>query len=59
MKTKIERPYDKNRKAAANALFDLAKEYEKVSYSTVYKKCFFSKRFNCWRFIGKAHDYSF
>ena len=59
MKTKNKRPYDKNRKAAAIALFDIAKRYEKISYSTVYKNCFFSKRFNCWKYIGKAHNYSY
>ena len=58
-KNKIKRPYDKNRQAAANELFKFVKTYEKVSYSTIYKKCYFSKSFNCWRYIGKAHDYSF
>ena len=58
-KNKIERPYEKNRKAAANELYNIATTYEKVAYSTIYKKCFFSKSLNCWRYIGKAHDYSF
>jgi len=58
-KTSIERPYEKNRKAAAQALYQLAKTYEKVSYPTVYSKCYFSKKFGCWKYIGKAHDYSF
>ena len=54
-----KRPYEKNRQAAAKALFEIAKTYEKVAYSTVYKNCFFSKRYNCWTYIGKAHNYSF
>ena len=58
-KKNIEKPYDKNRKAAANELFKIAKTYEKVAYSTIYKNCYFSKSFNCWRYIGKAHNYSF
>ena len=58
-KKNIERPYNKNRQAAANALFEIAKTYEKVAYSTVYKNCYFSKNFNCWKYIGKAHDYGF
>ena len=58
-KNKIKRPYHKNRKAAANELFDIAKTYEKVAYSTIYKNCFFSKKFNCWKYIGRAHDYSY
>lgn len=58
-KTPIERPYKKNRKAAAKALHELAKAYEKVSYDTVYRKCYYSPKYDCWKFIGKAHDYSF
>ncbi len=56
---KISRPYEKNRKAAAQALFDLAKTYERVTLKGVYSKCYFDKRLGCWRYIGKAHDYSF
>lgn len=58
-KTTIERPYEKNRKAAAKALYELAKVYEKVSYDTVYRNCHYSNRLGCWRYIGKAHDYSY
>lgn len=58
-KSTVERPYEKNRKAAAKALFDIAKSYEKVTLETVYRKCYFSKSYGCWRYIGKAHDYSF
>lgn len=58
MKT-ISKPYEKNRKAAAQALYDLAKTYEKVSYPTIYRRCFYSKKYGCWRYEGKAHDYSY
>lgn len=58
-KTSIERPYQKNRKAAAKALHDLAKTYEKVTLETVYRKCYYSPKYGCWRYIGKAHDYSY
>lgn len=58
-KKKIERPYSKNRKAAAHALYELAKCYEPVKESVVYQKCYFSKTYQCWRYIGKAHDYSY
>lgn len=47
------------RKIAAQALYALAQCYEKVALSTVYKKCFFSNNYGCWRYIGKAHNYSF
>ena len=47
------------RKKAAEELHEVASCYEKVAYSTVYKKCFYSKQYGCWRYIGKAHDYSF
>lgn len=52
-------PYEKNRKQAAEALHELAKNYENISYSTVYKNCFYSPRLKCWRYIGQAHDYSY
>lgn len=55
----IKRPYKKNRKAAAKALYDLIKTYEKISYNTVYRNCFFSNRDGCWKYIGRAHDYSY
>lgn len=55
----VKRPYEKNRKAAAKALYDIVKTYEKVSYPTIYRKCYFSKKYDCWRYEGKAHDYSF
>jgi len=58
-KTQIERPYEKNRKAAAKALYEMAKSYESVTYKTVYNKCFYSSRYGCWKYSGKAHDYSF
>ncbi len=58
-KTKIERPYEKNRQAAANALYNIAKQYESVTLKTVYSKCYYSARYGCWKYIGKAHDYSF
>lgn len=58
-KSRVERPYEKNRKAAAKALYDLAKAYENVTLKAVYAKCYYSKRLGCWRYIGKAHDYSF
>ena len=58
-KTKIERPYEKNRKAAAQALYDLVKNYETVTLKSVYKKCYYSKRLGCWKYAGKAYDYSF
>ncbi len=58
-KSNIERPYRKNRKAAAKALHSIASAYESVSYNTVYSKCYFSTRYGCWRYIGKAHDYSY
>lgn len=57
--TTKKRPYQKNRKAAAAALYDLAKIYEKVSLKTVYNNCFFSKKYGCWKYIGKAHDYTY
>lgn len=54
------RPYEKNRKAAAQALYELAKCYEKVTYTTVYRQCYFDYRnHGAWRFIGKAHDYTY
>lgn len=55
----IERPYEKNRKAAAKALYDIARGYERISYATVYRNCYFSKRYGAWRLIGKAHDYTY
>lgn len=55
----IERPYEKNRKAAAKALYDIARGYERISYATVYRNCFFSKHSGTWRLIGKAHDYTY
>lgn len=58
-RTTKSRPYEKNRKAAAQALYDTAKSYEKVTYATVYKGCYFSKRTGSWRFSGKAHDYTY
>ena len=47
-----------SRKTAAQALFELAKCYEvKISYSTVYKGCYF---FNgSWHYSGHAHNYTF
>lgn len=59
MATTISRPYEKNRKAAANALYNLAKIYERVTLKQVYSKCHYSKSLGCWRYIGKAHDYSY
>lgn len=56
-KTKISRPY--NRKAAAQALFGIAKSYENVTYATIYRNCYFSQRYGCWKYSGKAHDYSY
>lgn len=47
------------KKAAAQALYDLARNYEKVSFATVYRNCYWSPQYGCWRYIGKAHDYSF
>lgn len=58
-KTVKERPYNKNRKAAAHALYEIAKCYERVKESTVYNNCYFSLNSKCWKFIGKAHDYSY
>ena len=58
-KTVISRPYEKNRKAAAKALYEFARSYEKVTYDTVYRKCYYSRSYGCWRLIGKAHDYSY
>lgn len=55
----ISRPYEKNRKAATTALYSIAKCYEKVTYEQVYRKCFYDKKRENWRFIGKAHDYSY
>lgn len=55
----IDRPYEKNRKAAAKALYDIACSYERISYTTVYRNCYFSKRYGCWKLAGKAHDYSY
>ena len=47
-----------SRKTAAQALFELAKCYEvKISYSTVYRGCYF---FNGnWHYSGHAHNYTF
>lgn len=59
MATTISRPYEKNRKAAATALYNLAKAYEKTTFAQVYRKCFYDKRRGSWRLIGKAHDYSY
>lgn len=47
------------RKAAATELYNLAKAYEKVTYETIYRKCYYSSRQSCWKYIGKAHDYSY
>lgn len=58
-KTTVARPYEKNRKAAAQALYDCARAYEKITYATVYRNCYFSRRYGCWKLIGKAHDYSY
>lgn len=58
-KTDVSRPYEKNRKAAAAALYQMAKGYEKVTYEQIYKKCYYAKSCECWKFIGKAHDYSY
>lgn len=56
----VSRPYEKDRKAAARALYELAKTYEKVSYQTVYRRCYFDYRYHgAWRFIGKAHAYTY
>lgn len=57
--TKKALPYEKNRKAAATELYNLAKAYEKVTYETIYRKCYYSSRQSCWKYIGKAHDYSY
>ena len=57
--TKKALPYEKNRKAAATELHKLAKAYEQVSYATVYKKCYYSSRLGCWKYIGNAHDYTY
>lgn len=58
-KTVIDRPYEKNRQAAAKALYEIAKGYEKVTYQSVYRNCYYSRSYGCWRLIGKAHDYSY
>lgn len=57
--TKKALPYEKNRKAAATELYNLAKAYEKVTYETIYRKCYYSSRQSCWKYIGKVHDYSY
>ncbi len=58
-KNKKEKQVKVTRKLAAEELHSLASCYEKVAYSTVYKNCFYSKQYECWRYIGRAHNYSF
>lgn len=47
------------RKKAAEELYKLVRCYEKVSLTTVYKKCFYDRRTATWRYIGRAYDYSY
>lgn len=58
-RTVTTRPYEKNRKAAAAALHNVASGYERISLKDVYRKCYFDKSLNAWRLIGKAHDYTY
>lgn len=48
------------KKQAAAELFGIASHYElKLALSTVYRNCFFDKPTQRWRYIEKAHDYSY
>lgn len=55
----ISKPYEISRKAAAMELYQLANNYEQISYSQVYRRCFYDKKHGTWRLIGKAHDYTY
>ena len=45
------------RKEAALELHAIASCYENVAYSTVYSRIF--KNNETWKYIGRAHNYSF
>jgi hypothetical protein len=53
-----QKPKSKQRKIASVEMYPLIHSYEKVSEKTVYSKIYFDKNRNTWRYIGKAHDYS-
>lgn len=55
----ISKPYEISRKAAAMELYQFANNYEQISYSQVYRRCFYDKKHSTWRLIGKAHDYTY
>ena len=45
------------KKELAKELYQVIASYEKVTFTTVYQKSFFTKE-KVLRYIGKAHDYS-
>ena len=45
------------KKELAKELYDVVSSYEKVTFSTVYQRSFFTKE-KVLRYIGKAHNYS-
>lgn len=47
------------RKQAAEELYAVIAIYEKVKFSTVYRHCFYYAKTNVWRYIGRAHDYTY
>ena len=51
-------PAEKDRKRAFEEMCPLILSYEKVSEKTIYQKIFFDKKRAAWRYIGRAHDYS-
>lgn len=56
--------YNKNyknltKKQIATELYAIANCYEKVGWQTIYRNMFYSKNSNCYKYIGRAHDYSF
>ena len=53
-----EKPKSKQRKRASEEMYPLINSYEKVSIKTVYSKIWFDKTRGTWRYIGRAHDYS-
>lgn len=53
-----ELPYEKNRKRAAKELYQTTKAYEKVSEDTIYRHCFYGVRHGSWRYLGRAHAYT-
>lgn len=44
---------------AAKELYNIASGYENVTYNQIYRSCFYDPKIEAWRYIGKAHDYSY